>query len=89
MDVLTAGMTVWCDVCVDIADVIERKVAALDLMRGQKYDGPYARKRVETVDAHFRMFSGVAYAEPFTSMRTTPNSTTRWAPSRVRRILRR
>jgi len=67
-DVLTAGMTVWCDVYVDISDVIERKVAALDMMCGQSYDGPYARKRVEAVDGHFGMFSGVAYAEPFTSM---------------------
>ena len=69
IDVLTAGMTVWCDVYVDITDVIERKVAALDLMRGQSYDGPYARKRVEAVDGHFGLFCGVAYAEPFTSMR--------------------
>ena len=68
MDVLTAGMTVWCDVYVDITDVIERKVQALDLMRGQNYDGPYAHKRVESVDGHFGLFSGVAYAEPFTSM---------------------
>ncbi|MEE2658909.1 MAG: PIG-L deacetylase family protein [Candidatus Latescibacterota bacterium] len=68
LDVLTGGMSVWCDVYVDITDVIERKVAALDLMRGQNYDGPYARKRVESVDGHFGLFSGVAYAEPFTSM---------------------
>ncbi len=68
-DVLSAGMTVWCDVYVDITDVIERKVAALDMMRGQNYHGPYARKRVECVDGHFGLFSGVAYAEPFTSMR--------------------
>ena len=68
MDVLTAGQTVWCDVYIDITDVVERKIAALDLMRGQTYDGPYARKRVEAVDGHFGMFCGVAYAEPFTSM---------------------
>ena len=68
MDVLTAGMTVWCDVYVDITDVIERKVQALDLMRGQNYDGPYARKRVESVDGHFGMFASVAYAEPFSSL---------------------
>ena len=68
-DVLTAGMTVWCDIYVDITDVIDRKIAALDMMRGQNYDGPYARKRVESVDGHFGLFSGVAYAEPFTSMR--------------------
>ena len=67
-DVLTAGMTVWCDVYVDITDVIELKVAALDMMRSQNYAGPYARKRVESVDGHFGLYSGVAYAEPFTSM---------------------
>ena len=69
-DVLTAGMTVWCDVYVDITDVIERKVAALDMMSSQNYAGPYARKRVESVDGHFGLYSGVAYAEPFTSMRS-------------------
>lgn len=69
VNVLTAGMTVWCDVYVDITDVIEHKVAALDMMRGQNYHGPYARKRVESVDGHFGLFMGVAYAEPFTSMK--------------------
>ena len=68
LDVLTAGMAVWCDVYIDITDVIERKVAALDLMRGQGYDGPYARKRAEAVDGHFGLVVGVAYAEAFTSM---------------------
>jgi LmbE family N-acetylglucosaminyl deacetylase len=67
-DVLSAARGVWCDVYVDITDVIERKVAALDRMRSQQYDGPYARKRVECVDGHFGLFAGVAYAEPFTSM---------------------
>lgn len=67
-DVLTGGAAVFCDVYIDITDVIERKVAALDMMRGQTYDGPYARKRVEAVDGPFGMFSGVAQAEPFTSM---------------------
>ena len=67
--VLTAGQTIWCDVIVDITDVIEEKVAALDALRSQQYDGPYARKRVECVDGHYGLYSGVAYAEPFCSMR--------------------
>jgi LmbE family N-acetylglucosaminyl deacetylase len=69
LDVLAAGSTVWCDVYVDITDVIERKVAALDKMQTQQYAGVYARKRIEAVDGHFGMFMGVAYAEPFSSMR--------------------
>ena len=69
LDAMTAGMAVWCDVYVEITDVIDRKVAALDKMRSQKYAGAYARKRVESVDGHFGLFSGVAYAEAFTSMR--------------------
>ncbi|MCK5118454.1 MAG: PIG-L family deacetylase [Candidatus Latescibacteria bacterium] len=42
-DVLAAGMTIWCDVYVDITDVIERKIAALDMMVSQNYQGAYAR----------------------------------------------
>ncbi|MFV0415474.1 MAG: PIG-L deacetylase family protein [Chthoniobacterales bacterium] len=58
------------DILVDCSDVIERKIRALDQIKSQRYDGPYARKRVETVDGHFGRAAGVAYAEPF--MRDRP-----------------
>jgi len=58
------------DVLIDCTDVIERKIRALDQIKSQRYDGAYARKRVETVDGHFGRAAGVAYAEPF--MRHSP-----------------
>jgi len=41
------------------------KLRALDQIRSQRYAGPCARKRIETVDGHFGHLAGVAYAEPF------------------------
>lgn len=58
------------DLLIDCTDVIERKIRALDQIKSQRYDGAYARKRVETVDGHFGRAVGVAYAEPF--MRARP-----------------
>ena len=50
-------------IVVDITDVVEKKVQAIDEISSQYYRGAYARKRVETVDGHHG--SGVAYAEVF------------------------
>ena len=58
------------DLYVDISDVIERKVRALDQIGSQYYGGPYARKRSETSDGAFGQKASVAYAEPF--QRFTP-----------------
>jgi LmbE family N-acetylglucosaminyl deacetylase len=55
----------YCDVYVDISDVIERKVQALDQLRSQQYAGAYARKRCEAADGNAGLFMGVAYAEGF------------------------
>lgn len=57
------------DVFVDITDVIEKKLAALDCLVSQGYDGAYARKRLETSDGIFGVAAGCAYAEPFISLR--------------------
>jgi len=53
------------DVFVDITDVIDRKLAALDALQSQGYDGAYARKRIETSDGAFGSAARVAYAEGF------------------------
>jgi 4-oxalomesaconate hydratase len=53
------------DLYVDITDVIEKKVRALDCIRSQHYHGMYARKRAETSDGFHGVVAGVPYAEPF------------------------
>ena len=56
------------DVFIDITDVIDKKLAALDCLVSQGYGGPYARKRIETSDGAFGLAGGVAYAEGFISL---------------------
>ena len=58
------------DLYVDITDVIDKKVRALDCISSQYYGGPYSRKRGENEDGHFGNKAGVAYAEAF--QRYTP-----------------
>lgn len=53
------------DVFIDITDVAHLKVACLDAMASQGYDGAYARKRIEANDGAFGGLCGVAYAEGF------------------------
>ena len=53
------------DVFVDITDVVDKKLAALDCLVSQGYGGAYARKRIETSDGAFGTAAGVAYAEGF------------------------
>ena len=53
------------DLFIDITDVVEKKLAALDCLVSQGYGGAYARKRIETSDGAFGMAGGVAYAEGF------------------------
>jgi len=55
------------DVFIDISDVIEKKLAALDCLVSQGYSGKYARKRIETNDGAFGVSGGVPYAEGFIS----------------------
>ncbi|MDA0747600.1 MAG: PIG-L family deacetylase [bacterium] len=53
------------DVFIDITDVIDKKLAALDHLVSQGYGGTYARKRIETSDGAFGMAGNCAYAEGF------------------------
>lgn len=53
------------DVFIDIGDVVEKKLAALDCLVSQGYGGAYARKRIETSDGAFGTAASCAYAEGF------------------------
>lgn len=53
------------DLYVDITDVIDKKVEALDQISTQFYGGPYARKRAETEDGSWGQKALTAYAEQF------------------------
>ena len=62
---LEYGGTGRTDLYVDITDVIEKKVQALDQISSQFYGGPYARKRAETEDGSWGQKASTAYAEQF------------------------
>jgi LmbE family N-acetylglucosaminyl deacetylase len=64
---LAAQLPWYPDLVVDITDVVEAKVAALDTMRSQRYGGNYARKTIEMVDGAMGSVGGVAYGEGFIS----------------------
>ena len=53
------------DLYVDITDVIDKKVLALDCISSQYYQGSFARKRAEATDGHFGYNAKVGYAEAF------------------------
>lgn len=59
--------TAQVNVMIDVTDVIDKKVAAMDLVGSQYYDGAYARKVHEASDGHYGQLCAVAYAEPFQS----------------------
>jgi len=56
------------DVYIDISDVAEKKLAALDCLASQGYGGAYARKRIETSDGAFGACAHCAYAEGFIAL---------------------
>lgn len=56
------------DVLVDITDVVDQKLACIDELVSQGYDGAYARKRIEASDGAFGCAATVAYAEGFVSL---------------------
>jgi LmbE family N-acetylglucosaminyl deacetylase len=56
------------DVFIDITDVVDKKLAALDALESQGYGGAYARKRIETSDGAFGGAGGVAYAEGYITL---------------------
>ena len=53
---------------VDITDVVDRKVKALDHLASQHYDGMYARKRAECADGWKGTRVDIPYAETFIPM---------------------
>ena len=52
-------------VFIDITDVADKKLVALDCLKSQGYDGAYARKRIETSDGAFGGRANCSYAEGF------------------------
>lgn len=68
-NVLSAPLHWYPDLIVDITDVVEAKVHALDAMRSQQYGGDYARKTIEMVDGAMGSVGGVAYGEGFVTYR--------------------
>lgn len=57
------------DVYIDITDVIDKKVAAMDCIASQYYAGSFARKRAEATDGHYGYDAMVSYAEAFQRFR--------------------
>ncbi len=57
------------NICIDITDVIEKKIACMDELVSQAYNGNYARKRVETSDGAFGVAARIPYGESFISLR--------------------
>lgn len=53
------------DVFINITDVVDKKLGALDCLVSQGYGGAYARKRIETSDGAFGSAGQCAYAEGF------------------------
>ncbi len=53
---------------VDITDVVDKKVKAMDAISTQHYGGAYSRKCQEIGDGFWGNFGQVAYAEPFQAL---------------------
>ena len=64
---LSAEPAAYCNLYVDITDVAELKVKALDIMRSQQYGGQYARRHTECWSGKDGHFMKVGYAESFIS----------------------
>ena len=62
---LSAYDTAIANYFVDVTDVIELKVKALDCIRSQSYRGLYARKSVECENGHFGAYAMASYCEAF------------------------
>ena len=64
-DALSQGHTANANYFVDVTDVADLKVKALDIMRSQQYHGEYARKGVETWNGCFGLHVRKPYCEAF------------------------
>ncbi|NJD04397.1 MAG: PIG-L family deacetylase, partial [Ruminiclostridium sp.] len=62
---LSGSTNVFCDYYVDITDIVEQKVKALDAMKSQQYEGDFSRKSVEIGSGKDGHFMTVSYAEGF------------------------
>ena len=62
-DMLCHGLV--CDIWIDTTPVIKKKLAAINLIKSQGYDGKCARKIIEARDGRWGMLAGCSYAEPF------------------------
>jgi hypothetical protein len=67
LNALSSVATAYPDVIVDVTDVIEAKVRALDALRSQQYGGDFARKSVEISAGLVGMIGGISYGEGFIS----------------------
>ena len=67
-DALT-GYGVRNDLLIDITPVVGRKIAAMDCFASQGYDGPFARKLVESNNGEFGRLAGVNFAEAYVRYR--------------------
>ena len=65
---LAGAVAWWPDLLVDITDVVEAKLRALDAMRSQQYGGNYAKKATEYADGAMGALAGTAYAEGFITL---------------------
>ncbi len=64
-NVLASTVAWFPDLVIDITDVVEAKVRAIDAMRSQQYGGDYARKRIEMTDGTMGATVGIAYGEGY------------------------
>jgi len=65
LSALDAGSTAVPNYFVDVTDVVELKVKALDIMRSQQYEGEYARKATEAWSGAFGYYNRTPYCEGF------------------------
>ena len=64
-NILSAECLAYCNYYVDITDVAELKVKAMDIMRSQQYQGPYARRHTEVWSGKDGHFMDTGYCESF------------------------
>ena len=64
-NVLAAECLAYCNYYVDVTDVAELKVKAMDIMRSQQYQGPYARRHTEVWSGKDGHFMDTGYCESF------------------------
>jgi 4-oxalomesaconate hydratase len=62
---LSSQSRVYCDYYVDVTDVAELKVKALNAMRSQQYSGDYAKRETECWSGKDGHYMSVGYAESF------------------------